>query len=116
MDPSLEEEVLLLAVALDEDEGESRTINKRVVCKGTLSLCFPESPPDVRTDPYGLAVKRGPGTKDKPNLIPSAFDSRIIGCLCDDESTHINWMWLHKGTASRCGCGYWFKLVEKPAL
>ncbi|KAJ4428962.1 hypothetical protein ANN_25958 [Periplaneta americana] len=67
-------------------------------------------------DPYGLAIKRGPGTKDKPNLIPSAFDSRIVGCMCEDESTHINWMWLYKGQASRCGCGYWFKLVEKPAL
>jgi hypothetical protein len=26
----------------------SSTINKRLVCKGTLSLCFPESPLDVR--------------------------------------------------------------------
>jgi cytochrome c oxidase subunit 5b len=67
-------------------------------------------------DPYGLAIKRGEGTKDKPNLIPSAFDSRIVGCICEDESSHINWMWLHKGTATRCGCGFWFKLVEKPAV
>jgi cytochrome c oxidase subunit 5b len=64
-------------------------------------------------DPYGLAIKRGAGTKDKPNLIPSAFDSRIVGCICEDESSHINWMWLHKGTQTRCGCGFWFKLVEK---
>ncbi|GFG36739.1 hypothetical protein Cfor_00886 [Coptotermes formosanus] len=68
------------------------------------------------SDPYGLAIKRGEGTKDKPNLIPSAFDSRIVGCICEDESSHINWMWLHKGTATRCGCGFWFKLVEKPAV
>lgn len=67
-------------------------------------------------DPYGLTVKRGPGTKDKPNLIPSAFDSRIVGCICEDESSHINWMWLHKGTPTRCGCGFWFKLAEKPPL
>lgn len=67
-------------------------------------------------DPYGLTIKRGAGTKDIPNLIPSAFDSRIVGCICEDESSHINWMWLHKGTPTRCGCGFWFKLVEKPAL
>jgi len=64
-------------------------------------------------DPYGLTIKRGAGTKDKPNLVPSAFDSRIVGCVCEDESSHINWMWLHKGTSTRCGCGFWFKLVEK---
>lgn len=67
-------------------------------------------------DPYGLAIKRGPGTKDKPTLVSSAFDSRIIGCVCDDESSHINWMWLHKGNSTRCECGFWFKLVEKPPL
>jgi hypothetical protein len=27
----------------------SSTINTRLVCKGTLSLCFPKSPQDVRT-------------------------------------------------------------------
>jgi len=64
-------------------------------------------------DPYGLTIKRGAGTKDKPNLVPSAFESRIVGCVCEDESSHINWMWLHKGTPTRCGCGFWFKLVEK---
>jgi cytochrome c oxidase subunit 5b len=64
-------------------------------------------------DPYGLAIKRGPGTKDKPNFTQSAFDSRIVGCICEDESSHINWMWLHKGTQTRCSCGFWFKLVEK---
>ena len=64
-------------------------------------------------DPYGLTVKRGPGTKDKPNLVKSAFESKIVGCIGEDESSHINWMWLHKGTPTWCDCGFWFKLVEK---
>lgn len=34
-------------------------------------------------DPYhNNAIKRGVGTKDKPTMIPSAFDARIIGCIC----------------------------------
>lgn len=34
-------------------------------------------------DPYyNKAIKRGVGTKDKPTLIPSAFDARILGCIC----------------------------------
>lgn len=34
-------------------------------------------------DPYyNKAIKRGVGTKEKPTLIPSAFDARILGCIC----------------------------------
>lgn len=34
-------------------------------------------------DPYHMnAIKRGPSTKDNPTMIPSAFDARIIGCVC----------------------------------
>lgn len=34
-------------------------------------------------DPYhNKAIKRGAGTKDKPTMIPSAFNARIIGCIC----------------------------------
>lgn len=65
-------------------------------------------------DPYHLKViKRGPGTKAQPNEVPSAFDSRLIGCVCEEDSTCINWMWLHKGEPKRCECGHWFNLVYK---
>lgn len=34
-------------------------------------------------NPFDMKVlKRGPGTKDTPNLIPSAFDARLVGCIC----------------------------------
>ncbi|RZC35399.1 COX5B domain containing protein [Asbolus verrucosus] len=66
-----------------------------------------ENPFDLRV------VKRGPGTKSQPNEIPSAFDSRIVGCICEEESTSINYMWLYKDAPKRCECGHWFVLVHK---
>lgn len=39
-------------------------------------------------DPYhNKPVKRGAGTKDKPTMVPSAFDARIIGCICKLQLT-----------------------------
>ncbi|CAG9859858.1 unnamed protein product [Phyllotreta striolata] len=65
-------------------------------------------------NPFDIKViKRCAGTKDTPNEIPSAFDSRLVGCVCEEDSTHITWMWLHKGEARRCECGHWFNLVYK---
>ncbi|XP_066999380.1 cytochrome c oxidase subunit 5B, mitochondrial [Anabrus simplex] len=65
-------------------------------------------------NPFDMKIlKRGLGTKDQPNSIPSAFDNRLIGCICEEDSTHINWMVLNKGEPTRCECGHWFKLVEK---
>ncbi|XP_037033142.1 cytochrome c oxidase subunit 5B, mitochondrial-like [Bradysia coprophila] len=65
-------------------------------------------------NPFDMKVfKRAEGTKDAPTLIPSAFDARIIGCICHEDQTFIQWMWLHQGHPKRCECGYWFKLVEK---
>ncbi|KAK4886812.1 hypothetical protein RN001_003083 [Aquatica leii] len=58
-------------------------------------------------------IKRGPGTIEQPTEIPSAFESRIIGCICHHDATAIFFMWLHKGHPKRCECGYWFKLVHK---
>lgn len=36
-------------------------------------------------DPWLLdtVLKRGPGTKEQPTMIPSAFDGRIVGCSCE---------------------------------
>uniref|UniRef100_A0A182JWH0 DUF4706 domain-containing protein n=1 Tax=Anopheles christyi TaxID=43041 RepID=A0A182JWH0_9DIPT len=48
-------------------------------------------------DPFDMRVfKRGPGTKDSPNLIPSAFDARLVGCVCEEDQTYVQWMWLHQ--------------------
>ncbi|KAG8191148.1 hypothetical protein JTE90_016661 [Oedothorax gibbosus] len=64
-------------------------------------------------DPFSMNVqKRGPGTKDNPNLVPSYESKRIIGCICEEEATSINWMWVHQDEMRRCYCGHYFKLVE----
>lgn len=68
-------------------------------------------------NPFDMKViKRGPGTKDKPTAIPSAFGYRLIGCICEEETCHINYMWLYKGQPRRCECGHWFKLVDATPL
>ena len=67
----------------------------------------------IMQDPYEMQVyKRVAGTKDKPNLVPSVCDVRVVGCVCEEDATCISWMWLYKGEPKRCECGYWFKLVE----
>ncbi|KAK0083138.1 hypothetical protein PV325_009263 [Microctonus aethiopoides] len=68
-------------------------------------------------DPFYMkARKRGVGTKEEPNLVPSFEDSRIIGCVCEEDSASVVWMWIHEGTPRRCNCGHWFKLERKPYL
>ncbi|XP_017769216.1 PREDICTED: cytochrome c oxidase subunit 5B, mitochondrial-like [Nicrophorus vespilloides] len=68
-------------------------------------------------NPFDLKViKRGAGTKGQPNEIPSAFDARLVGCICEEEATNVTWMWLHKGQPRRCECGHWFNLVQKAPL
>lgn len=61
-------------------------------------------------------VERGEGTREKPTEIPSAFDARIVGCICEDESLAISWSVIHKGMPRRCECGRWLKLVDYPPL
>ncbi|KAK2167687.1 hypothetical protein LSH36_25g04033 [Paralvinella palmiformis] len=63
-------------------------------------------------DPFDMNVKsRAKGTVDEPTLIPSLYDSRIVGCICEEDAVSITWMTLHKGEQKRCMCGYYFKLV-----
>jgi len=68
-------------------------------------------------DPFDMeAYKRGAGSKASPNLIPSVLEKRMIGCICEEDSTCINYMWLHKGEPKRCECGHWFKLIDGKAI
>ncbi|KAK6622346.1 hypothetical protein RUM44_002157 [Polyplax serrata] len=62
-------------------------------------------------DPFKMkAIKRHASSKSNPNLIPSYYDCRIVGCICEEDSSRIIWMWLFKGEPKRCKCGHWFKL------
>lgn len=68
-------------------------------------------------DPFNMkVVKKAAGTRESPTLIPSCFDARIVGCICEEHSTSISWLWLHKGHPRRCECGHWYKLIEKQPL
>ncbi|XP_043263080.1 cytochrome c oxidase subunit 5B, mitochondrial-like [Colletes gigas] len=69
-------------------------------------------------DPYHMKALEitSDSTKENPNLVPSVFKSRIVGCVCEEDAAHVNWMWLHEGTPRRCECGHWFKLIEKAPL
>jgi len=64
-------------------------------------------------DPFEMNVKkRAKGTVDEPTLIPSLYEKRLVGCICEEDAVSINWMFLHKGEPKRCECGYWFKLAD----
>ncbi|XP_048001001.1 cytochrome c oxidase subunit 5B, mitochondrial-like [Cydia strobilella] len=68
-------------------------------------------------DPFNMKVlKKAAGTKANPTLVPSCFDARIVGCICEEHSTAISWLWIHKGQPRRCECGHWYKLIEKTPL
>ncbi|XP_033738953.1 cytochrome c oxidase subunit 5B, mitochondrial-like [Pecten maximus] len=60
----------------------------------------------------GVRVNEREGTRDAPIIVRSESDNRIVGCLCDDEQVHINYMVLTSGAPKRCMCGFWYKLVE----
>jgi len=64
-------------------------------------------------DPFEMNVKgRSKGTREEPTLVPSLYDKRLVGCICEEDSISIHWMFLFKGEQKRCHCGNWYKLVE----
>jgi len=64
-------------------------------------------------DPFEMNIKkRTKGTREEPTLIPSMYEKRLVGCVCEEDSISINWMFLFKGEPKRCHCGNWYKLVE----
>uniref|UniRef100_A0A0B6ZR72 Cytochrome c oxidase subunit 5B, mitochondrial n=1 Tax=Arion vulgaris TaxID=1028688 RepID=A0A0B6ZR72_9EUPU len=66
-------------------------------------------------DPFELKVfKRSKGTFEEPTIFTSPNSKRMIGCVCEEESLCVNWMYVHKGEPKRCECGYWFKLIDSP--
>lgn len=64
-------------------------------------------------DPFNLNVTKGvAGTKDNPTVVPSMYGERIVGCVCEEDSTSITWMVLKKDKMQRCAkCGNCFVLV-----
>ncbi|XP_063612966.1 cytochrome c oxidase subunit 5B, mitochondrial-like [Penaeus indicus] len=69
-------------------------------------------------NPFDMRVyKRVSGDQTNPTSVPSFYDRRLVGCICEEDATSINWMWLEKGESKRCECGYWFQLQDaKPMV
>ncbi|TDG45048.1 hypothetical protein AWZ03_008549 [Drosophila navojoa] len=69
------------------------------------------------TDPWSMKkpMKRGAGRENDPTEVPSAFDGRIVGCICLGDRS-AKWMWLEKGAPKRCECGHYFVLKNVPAV
>ncbi|KAK6038184.1 hypothetical protein COOONC_24310 [Cooperia oncophora] len=40
------------------------------------------------------------------------FPDRIVGCMCEPDSGHVNFMIIRKGVPKRCECGHWFKAID----
>ncbi|XP_022313442.1 cytochrome c oxidase subunit 5B, mitochondrial-like [Crassostrea virginica] len=57
-------------------------------------------------------VPKGFGTKANPVPVPSIFDRRLVGCICDEDTAQMQYFWLYKGEAKRCFCGHFFQLKE----
>lgn len=54
------------------------------------------------------------GTKEKPCEVPTFENSRLVGCICEEDASNVNYFWVHLGEQKRCECGHWFKAVEAP--
>merc|ERR1711862_390830 len=58
-------------------------------------------------NPFDMRVyKRVAGGPDAPTVIPSFYERRLVGCVCEEDATCINFMWLEQGEKKRCECGY----------
>merc|ERR1711893_144972 len=109
----------------------SRMMGSAPAGGGSMKEQFPEDPEDPHSvgpekwenltkqkygdDPYDWSMAPhtfGQGTKDNPKQVPSIEESRLVGCLCEEEDMHIKWMTVYKGAPRRCACGFWFKVVE----
>ncbi|XP_037710608.1 cytochrome c oxidase subunit 5B, mitochondrial [Drosophila subpulchrella] len=69
-------------------------------------------------DPWGFTkvIRRGSGRENDPTEVPSAFDARLVGCLCLDDRLP-KWMWLEKDEGpKRCECGHFFVLKNVPPV
>ncbi|XP_064383325.1 cytochrome c oxidase subunit 5B, mitochondrial-like [Halichondria panicea] len=64
-------------------------------------------------DPFSMKVHSIPwGTKIQPTIVPSMCNERLVGCICQEEATNVEWLQLKSGPPQRCECGHWFQLIQ----
>lgn len=66
-------------------------------------------------DPYDMEPmkRKAVSTKQDPNIVLTLSDDRIVGCVCEEDTHRIEYMFIGKGETKRCECGHWFKCVER---
>ena len=66
-------------------------------------------------DPYDMepSKRKEVSTRQDPNIIQTLDESRILACVCEADTHHVNYSWIHKGETKQCECGHWFKCVER---
>merc|ERR1711955_13346 len=55
------------------------------------------------------AIEHATGLEKEELLAIQAGNERLVGCVCEEDATCINFMWLEQGEKKRCECGYWFQ-------
>jgi len=64
-------------------------------------------------DPWDIKpFQVGAGTKDSPTIVPSMYNRRLIGHLCEEDQTYLTYFYVYKGVPKRCKCGHWFKVTD----
>ena len=69
-------------------------------------------------DVYVTKPDAGTGySTNRPILIPSMNENRMVGCICESDYDEIVWFNLEaKQGVQRCDCGYYFKLFKHDPL
>jgi len=64
-------------------------------------------------DPWDIkAYKQGKGTREDPDIVPSMYNKRLIGHLCEEGQPYLTYFYVYKSEPKRCQCGHWFKCVD----
>jgi cytochrome c oxidase subunit 5b len=66
-------------------------------------------------DPYDSEplVMNRKSTKENPNVVYTLEKHRVVGCICEEDTHHINYMHLTLNETKRCECGHWFTCKER---
>jgi len=64
-------------------------------------------------DPWDIKpFQTGAGTRESPTIVPSMYNRRLIGHLCEEDQNYLTYFHVYKGVPKRCKCGHWFKVED----
>ncbi|KAL4235509.1 Cytochrome c oxidase subunit 5B [Mactra antiquata] len=69
-------------------------------------------------DPFDVGLIKqgqfGAGTHETPIIVPTCEGSRLVGCVCEEDTGEVVWMMIHSNEKKSCDCGNWFQGVSVP--